>query len=126
MLINTGFTNLPYDLLIPMSYEETPFTKPTAITVKTRGTWSDVIPPKKERLLQIQKELYQLGFDFWIAFVKYSFKENKLAFEIYLIPVNELSDSDFKKVKRSDGLQEQIITESIKEKAWIKFNSRDT
>lgn len=122
--INASSANLPYDLLIPMPYDKTPFTRPTAINVKTRGTWSDVIPPKRSKLIQIMTQLDNLGFDYWIGFVKYSFKDDRLSFEIYLLPANQLSeDSDFREVTRSDGKQKQILTKALKQKAWLRFFS---
>lgn len=123
-VISAGSENLPYDLIIPFSIDETPFTKPAAISVKTRGEWSDVIPPNKKKLIEAQEVLQQKGYDFWISFVKYTFKNDNLQFGIYLVPTRKLDmDDDFKKVSRGKGPIEQIKTENLKEKAEIKFFS---
>lgn len=125
-VVRLGSDNLPYDLLVSYPVEGTPFSKPTAISVKTRGNqWFDVIPPTKEQINQIQKQLQQQGFDFWIAFVKYAFDEESLHFEVYLTSVNKLDMiNDFKKVTRSKGHEDQIRTENLIQKAEIKFYSR--
>lgn len=124
--MRVGSDNLHYDLLVSYPVEGTPFNKPTAISVKTRGNrWFDVIPPTKEQINQVQNQLQHQGFDFWIAFVKYAFEEKSLHFEVYLTPVNKLDMiSDFKIVTRGKGTEEQIKTENLIQKAEIQFFSR--
>ena len=112
--------NLPYDLMLPIPNSKTPFRKPTVISVKTRGSWSNKIPPEKETIIKQKKYFKKIGYDFWISFVYYRFVQDKLHFEVYLLDVEDLSyKDDFTRM----GKGEQIITKHLKEKARLKFFS---
>lgn len=123
LVLRSGADNLPFDLFIPYACKGTPFCKPTAISVKTRGTWSDVIPPNKKDLVAADKVLREGGCEFWIGFIKYLINGVNVHFEVYMLPVSALDfNNDFKAVKRQ-VVEEQIITDNLKKKAVIKFIS---
>ncbi|MBN1365908.1 MAG: hypothetical protein JW976_13955 [Syntrophaceae bacterium] len=125
-ILRVGTENLPYDLIIPYPIKNSPFTTPTLISVKTRGKWSDVIPPTREELKIQMKKHKALGYSFWLSFVKYKFNNHKINFHVYMLPTEKLSfKKDFKRVKRKSGYRNQIITANLKEKAVLKFNSDD-
>ncbi len=120
LVIKIGGDNLPYDLLIPFPRKGTPFHRPTAISVKTRGTWSEKIPPDWNTIQKVSPVLKENGYDLWVSLVLYRFEANKLQFEIYLTPVEHLNyPEDFTKI----GDKEQILSQRIKNKALLKFET---
>jgi hypothetical protein len=112
--------------MIPSPCKNTPFKSPAVISVKTRGTWWDVIPPDRKLLEQQISQQNKLGFDFWIAFVKYNFTDNGLSFSIHFVPGKRLNeDADFRRVKRSKGFENQIVTMRLIAKSVFSFESLD-
>ena len=125
-VVRVGSEHLPYDLIIlDPPKADTPFQRPVAISVKSRGAWSNVIPPSEESIRDSTEKLTLIGFEFWISFVHYQFEEDRLHFEVYLVRASDLdSTGDFKRINRAKGYENQILTDKLKQKAIIKFLSK--
>ncbi|TET20628.1 hypothetical protein E3J74_01525 [Candidatus Bathyarchaeota archaeon] len=117
-VIWVGSSNLEYDIVIPFPNGEI-FQKPTAISVKTRKKmkWKGMgIPPNKQKFEKTQTDLKTKGWDFWIALMLYSLKDNEMWFKIHLIPSDSITDEWFV------GKERQISIQRIEEEA--KANPR--
>jgi len=124
--------NYPYDIIVP--FKNTLFGKPAAIAVVTREfmklDFKDM-PPQKEKFYRAKDMLSKEGFDYWIAWVFYSFgKEGKkLGFEIYLIPAKIVKDDWFiphgKKSTVKQISKEKIFSEARRKKSPIIMFSSD-
>jgi len=128
-VIRTGAEHLPYDLLIPHAARGTPFEKPAAISVKTRGRWKDKSPWKdrlpwdyekiKEALRMIERD-----YEFWLAFVSYTYNGDRLSFKVYIAKAKDFNEDDFVEFKKKDGTGKQIRKDAFMKKAKLVFFSR--
>jgi hypothetical protein len=126
VVLRVGSEDLPYDLLIPHPVAGTPFDRPTALNVKTRGqAWSTYTPPNREELARLQQELGATGYAYWIAFVKFGLAGDRLTFGVYLLPSDRLAGDDFQRVTRRNGPEDQIITARLMQKAALRFISAE-
>ncbi|MCD6537394.1 hypothetical protein J7L18_02105 [Candidatus Bathyarchaeota archaeon] len=104
-IIRTGAEHLPYDLLIPHGARETPFEKPAVISVKTRDEWK-VKSPWRNRLPwdyeKIKEALGIIGgdYEFWLAFVRYTYNDDGLSFEVYMAKAKDFEENNFMKFKK--------------------------
>lgn len=130
---SVGKANYPYDIIVP--FKNGVFKKPAAIEVVTRKymkTGFKDMPPRKEKFNKTRKVLEKKGYDYWIAWVFYSFdtKVRKLGFKIYLIPSDTVEDDWFiKHGKGSSSLQiskEKVFNEAQNKKSKIIVYSSDT
>ena len=128
-VIRTGAEHLPYDLLIPHGARGTPFEKPAAISVKTRGRWKDK-SPWKDRLpwdyKRVKEALSMIGgdYEFWLAFVRYTYSDDGLSFEVYMAKAKDFDEDDFVEFKKKDGVGRQVARDAFMKKAKLVFLSR--
>ena len=129
-VIRTGAEHLPYDLLIPHGARGTPFEKPAAISVKTRGRWKDRSPWKDTlpwNHEKIKEALRMIGrdYEFWLAFVSYAYNSDRLSFEVYMAKARDFDEGDFVGFKKKDQTGKQIRKDAFMKKAKLVFLSRD-
>jgi len=118
--------NYPYDIIVP--FKNRLFGKPAAIAVVTRAFmklgFKDT-PPQKEKFYRTRDMLSKEGFDYWIAWVFYSFDKEgkKLGFKIYLIPTKIVKDDWFiphgKKSRVKQISKEKVFGEVRKKNSHI-------
>ena len=128
-IIRAGAEHLPYDLLIPHGVKGTPFEKPAVISVKTRGRWKDS-GPWKNRLPwdyeKIRKALDAIGNDYelWLAFVHYTYDNEGLSFEVYIVKARELNEEHFVEFRKRGETGRQIDRKAFEDKAELVYLSK--
>jgi len=129
---SVGRANYPYDIIVP--FKNPLFKRPAAIAVVTRKYQKKFFkdtPPRKEKFYKAREALAKEGYDYWIAWVFYSFDEEKrkLGFKIYLIPAEIVTDDWFiLHGKGSESLQisnERVFSEARKKDSPIIVFSSD-
>ena len=63
-------------------------------------------------------------YEFWLAFVRYTYSDDRLSFEVYMARAKDFDEDDFVEFKKKDGVGRQIRRDAFMKKAELVFLSK--
>jgi hypothetical protein len=123
-VIKLGEEDVEWDLFIFEASEGTPFTRPTAIQVKTRSRTNWWTYPTREKFLLEKEKVEGMGYDLWYSFIHYMYAEGHLRFGAYLVPARDIREEDFTMRREFGKDVEMLKINTMRDRARLRFRSR--
>ena len=119
-----GEEEMEWDLFIFEPVKGTPFTKPTAIQVKSRSWESWWTYPTRDEFQFVKNKVEGMGYELWFSFVHYRYQDGHIKFGTYLLPAKDIKSGDFKKRREFGKDVDMLKITEMRDKARLKFHSR--